>query len=415
MQASIISIGDEILIGQIINTNASWMAQRLNEIGVHVYEVVTVSDTADHITQAVDQALQQADIVLLTGGLGPTKDDITKKTLADYFESGMEFHQEILDDLNAYMQKRGRPMLESVKSLALIPSKCEVIRNLKGTAAAMLFEKEGKILVSMPGVPYEMKDFMERVVLDRIKQQFNTPTILHKTIICAGQGETVLAEKIKSVTESLPPHIKMAYLPNMGIVRLRLSGSGEHGATLQAEIEDYTQQVWDILHPKYAIGYDKDKLEEIIGQILLEKKATLSTAESCTGGLVAHKITSISGSSRYFEGGAVCYSNRMKQELLGVQTSTLEQFGAVSEACVKEMAQGAVKNFNTTYGVAISGIAGPGGGTPEKPVGTVWIGVADKDRVFAKKLSFPRTRELVTAVSATMALVFLRRFMLEIV
>ncbi len=415
MQASIISIGDEILIGQIINTNASWMAQKLNEIGVHVHEVITVSDTANHITQAVDQAFQKTDIILVTGGLGPTKDDVTKKTLADYFESDMTFHQDILNDLERYMQKRGRPMLDSIKSLALMPSKCEVIRNQKGTAAAMLFEKEGKILVSMPGVPYEMKDFMERVVLDRIKTQFNTPTILHKTIICAGQGETVLAEKIKSVTEALPPHIKMAYLPNMGIVRLRLSGSGQEETQLQAEINTYTQQIWDILHPKYAIGFHKDKLEAVVGKLLLEQNATLSTAESCTGGLVAHKMTTIAGSSRYFEGGAVCYSNRLKQELLGVKTETLEVHGAVSEACVKEMAQGAVKNFNTTYGVAISGIAGPGGGSPEKPVGTVWIGVANQERVFAKKLSLPRTRELVTAVSATMALVFLRRFMLGII
>ncbi len=415
IQATLITIGDEILIGQTIDTNSAFMAQRLNEIGVHVYEIISISDSANHIIQALDTALASSDIVLITGGLGPTKDDITKETLAKYFGSKLVLHQDILEEIEAYFKKRNRPMLESVKSLAMLPEKCEVIRNLKGTAAAMWFQQKEKAIISMPGVPYEMRDFMTRIIIPRLVEQFNTPTILHKRILCAGLGESIIAEKIKAIENSLPEHIKLAYLPTLGIVKLRLSARGTDVATLQEENNTFAQQIKNILYPKYAFGEDDAILEQTVGELLLEKNAKLGIAESCTGGLIARKITSISGSSRYFDGGVVAYSNRLKKQLLGVKAETLDREGAVSEATVCEMAKGTIEHLGVDYSIAVSGIAGPTGGTPEKPVGTIWAAVANKERVVAKKFQLARNRDLNVKVTTTLAVNLLRLLILDIV
>lgn len=414
MQATIITIGDEILIGQTIDTNSAWMGEKLNNIGVKVYEILSISDGKEHIIQAVDKALNDSEIVLITGGLGPTKDDITKKTLAEYFNTELVVDDTIMADLVAFYKKRQRPLLDSVKGMAYLPKDCEVIRNLKGTAAAMWFQRGDKVVVSMPGVPYEMKDFMRRVILPRIQTQFNTPIIIHQTTLCAGLGESIVAEMIKEVEDSLPDHIKLAYLPNLGILRLRLSASGQDEYKLKEEVSHYTNQIKAIMHPKYAFGHDRDTLVGVIGDLLKEKKATLSTAESCTGGLIAHQITSIPGSSAFFMGGAVTYSNDLKVKVLGVKQSTLEAHGAVSEETVKEMAQGAITQFDTDYSIAVSGIAGPGGGTPEKPVGTVWLAVASREKVVTRHYNFPASRAINIGISATMGLALVRRLIMEI-
>ncbi len=416
MQATLISIGDEILIGQIVNTNAAWMGQQLNWAGIKVHEVKVVSDQANHINNALDDALQNSEVVLITGGLGPTKDDITKVTLAKYFNSELVLNEEIWNDIKSYLVKRERPILDSIKSMAMLPEKCEVIRNLRGTAAAMWFEQEGtgKIVMSMPGVPHEMKDFMTRVVIPRLQEKFETPTIVHKVLMCAGLGEAIVAEKIKTVEESLPPHIKLAYLPSMGILRLRLSASGKEEEKIKAEVNKYAEALKTILAPKYIYGEDEELIATTIGKILKAQNATLATAESCTGGLIAHRITSISGSSAYFMGGVVAYSNEQKTNLLGVKPETLAAHGAVSEATVIEMVQGAIKNINVNYALSISGIAGPTGGTPNKPVGTVWIAVgsANSEKVFAQKLQLTQNRDVNVTLSTNLALAMLRRLLL---
>lgn len=414
MNCTLITIGDEILIGQTIDTNSAWMAKELNAIGVNVAEILSVSDSAAHITDALNRAYATSDIILITGGLGPTKDDITKNTLAAYFGVELVFSPDVWKEIEAYLLKRGLTTLDSIKSMAMLPANCEVIKNEKGTAAAMWFNERGKVLVSMPGVPHEMKDFMSRVVVPRLQQQFKLPGIVHKTIMCAGAGETILAEKIEDIENNLPPHIKLAYLPSYGIVKLRLTGRSTNLTKLQEEVNELSRQIDAILAPKYAFGYNDMELSEAIGLLLLQQNATMATAESCTGGLIAHQITSVAGCSRYYKGGVVSYSNELKQALLGVKPQTLAQYGAVSEETVCEMATGAIKQLQADYAVAVSGIAGPDGGTPEKPVGTVWIAVANKARVVAKKFNFARTRQLNIELSANIALNELRKLIIGI-
>lgn len=414
MKATLLTIGDEILIGQITNTNAVWMAQQLNAIGIAVYEMLSVSDDATHIKAAFDHALQTADIVLVTGGLGPTKDDITKTTLADYFGSRLVFDETIWADIASYMQRRGHPVLESAKIMAMIPDKCLALPNKHGLAPSMWFEPAGgKVLVSMPGVPQEMMKFMTLDVLPRLQAKFQLPVIVHYTIVAAGIAESSIAQKIADIEDHLPPHIKLAYLPAYGVVRLRLSGSGAQREVLTEEIEQAASAIWGRLYPKYAFGKGEDKLESVIGQLLLERNATLGLAESCTGGLIAHKITSVAGCSRYFQGSVVAYSYELKQSLLGVKPETLEQYGAVSEQTVCEMAQGTIRHLQTDYALAISGIAGPDGATPDKPVGTVWIAVANRQTVEAKRFDFGRTREINIQMSTMIALNELRKFIIS--
>ncbi len=390
--AEIITIGDEILIGQIVDSNSAWMAVELNKIGIKVKQISSVSDDAEHIMNALAEAESRADIILITGGLGPTKDDITKKTMAVYFHSSrMVNHQPTLDLVTTFFTRRNLPLTESNILQAQVPDNCEVLLNENGTAPCMLFRKGNKMFISMPGVPFEMMALMTDKVLPEISKQYQLPSIYHKSILTAGIGESFLADKIASVENSLPEYIKLAYLPKLGMVRLRLSSTVHASEELIQEIEDYALQIKNLI-PEFWIT-DKDiALEQAILQMMEAQNLSLSVAESCTGGFISHLFTQHAGSSAVFEGGGIVYSNKLKQSLLGVKEETLANFGAVSEETAIEMAKGAINNFATDYAIAVTGIAGPGGGTADKPVGTVWIAVANHYETIAQKFTFNNKR-----------------------
>lgn len=406
MLAEIITIGDEILIGQIVDTNSAWMGRELNKIGVSVKQITSVSDQAEHIINALNEAQTRADIILLTGGLGPTKDDITKLTLSKYFNMPLRQDQETLERVQTFFQKLNRPMLDINIKQADVPDGCEVIQNRNGTAPCMWFNVNGKIFVSMPGVPFEMMYLMEEEILPRLKENFDLPYIVHQTILTVGQGESYLAQQIEDIEDSLPSHIKLAYLPKLGQVRLRLSAIGKDENALKAEVAIYAQRI--VERAKDYVAAEEDvPLEKAILDLMRANHLTLSTAESCTGGYISHLITQHAGSSAVFAGGAVAYSYDLKETTLGVQHKTLTEFGAVSEQTVKEMAKGAVDKFKTDYSIAVSGIAGPDGGMPGKPVGTVWIAIGAKDKVVAKLFTFGIKRIQNIERSATAALTML--------
>lgn len=403
MLAEIITIGDEILIGQIVDTNSAWMAKQLNLIGVKVKQITSVSDDADHIIEALDAARKRAKIILLTGGLGPTKDDITKITLARYFNMALKRDEETLKQVEAIFARLKRPMIDLNRNQADVPEGCTVIQNKNGTAPCMWFEDKGTIFVSMPGVPFEMMYLMEDEILPRLKKLFKLPFIYHKTILTANIGESFLAQELEEIEDSLPANIKLAYLPKLGQVRLRLSTSGDDEESLKAAVDRFATKIMEKV--KSFVVIDEDiPMEKALLNLMEAKKLTLSTAESCTGGYIAHLITQHPGSSKVFEGGAVTYSYELKESVLGVNPETLKQYGAVSEETVREMAIGAVKHFNTDFAVAVSGIAGPDGGTPDKPVGTVWIALASKDQVIAKLFHFGDKRVQNIERSAAAAL-----------
>lgn len=403
MLAEIITIGDEILIGQIVDTNSAWMAKELNLIGVKVKQVSSVSDDALHIIEALQLAEKRADIILITGGLGPTKDDITKITLAKYFNMELKRDQATLDHVTNIFTRFNKPMIESNRKQADVPEGCTVIQNRNGTAPCMWFEERGKIFVSMPGVPFEMMYLMEEEILPRLKHAFKLPAIIHQTILTANIGESFLAVEIEGIEDSLPAHIKLAYLPKLGQIRLRLSGTGNDEVVLKEEVAFYAKQIIDKVR-KYVVA-DKDiALEKAILDVMEQHKFTLSTAESCTGGYIAQLITQHPGCSSVFVGGAVTYSNELKMSVLNVKKETLDIYGAVSEETVKEMAEGARINFKTDYAVSVSGIAGPDGGTPDKPVGTVWVAVASKRHVIARLFNFSNRRAQNIERSAVAAL-----------
>jgi nicotinamide-nucleotide amidase len=394
MLAEIITIGDEILIGQIVDTNSAFIAQKLNAIGVRVKQISSVSDDRQHILNALAEAHQRADIILITGGLGPTKDDITKKTLAEYFGVGLIENKESLQNVeNIFRRLRGasETLLDVNRQQALVPENCEVILNANGTAPGMWFNHDGKIYMSMPGVPHEMMYLMEEAVIPKLKATFNLPFIIHKTILTAGEGESYLAEKIADIENDLPSYIKLAYLPKLGQVRLRLSGYGEDETLLKNEVELFAKRLVERVG-RSVVAQEDIALEKAILNYMAEKGLTLSTAESCTGGYIAHLITQHAGSSKVFFGGAVSYSYELKESILGVKNETLWQYGAVSQETVTEMVQGALLNFKSDYAVAVTGIAGPDGGTPEKPVGTVWIGVANAQKTITRKFQFGNKR-----------------------
>ncbi len=412
MLAEIITIGDEILIGQIVDTNSAWMAQKLNLAGIKVKQITSVSDERNHILEALKQASLRADLILITGGLGPTKDDITKKTLCEYFKVGLRIDQDALENVKQIFSRYKSPMLETNFKQAEVLENCTTLLNKNGTAPGMWIEHEGKIFVSMPGVPFEMKYMMEEIVIPKIKETFRLPSILHHTIVTAGLGESLLADRISEIEDSLPSHISLAYLPKLGMVRLRLSGTGTDISQLTNEVTGYAKKIVTLLD-EYVISETDTAIEKVILDFMQARGLTLSTAESCTGGYISHLITQQPGSSKVFLGGGVSYSNDLKISMLGVSGETLKVFGAVSEETVREMALGAIKNFHSDYSISVSGIAGPDGGTPDKPVGTVWIGVAGKGKSIVKKFQFGNKRVQNIERSAISALALLYKLLKE--
>jgi nicotinamide-nucleotide amidase len=412
MRVHIITIGDEILIGQIVDTNSAWMATELNLVGAAIAEITSVGDGADEIRNALAHALPKADVVLLTGGLGPTKDDITKKTIADFLGVELAFHAPTYERLERFFERLGRKPTEAHRVQCWLPVNAEVLPNKMGTAPGMWFNYEGKVIVSMPGVPYEMKYLMSREVIPRLLTVFPGRPIFHRTLMTAGAGESQIAEQLEEIESSLPPHLKLAYLPNLGFVRLRISGSGPDAGQLQTEVDHQADrirlQLGDLIY-----GQDDQLLEIVIGHLLREHQLTIATAESCTGGYVAHQITSIAGSSDYFKGSIVAYANEVKQEVLGVRAETLETHGAVSEATVREMVSGALRVMKTDLAIAISGIAGPGGGTPDKPVGTIWMAVGNGQLTETFKLQAGKDRVKNIEYAGNYALNFIRRFIVK--
>lgn len=407
MIADIINIGDELLIGQVINTNASWMAERLNSIGIRVRQITAISDSGDHIKNAIDEAFRFSDLVILTGGLGPTKDDITKHVLAEYYKSQLVVHEPTLEQVEQFFKLRGRTITELNRRQAEIPECCEPLSNSSGTAPGMWFEKEGKILISIPGVPFEMRALMEDHILPRLASRINGDVILHKTVLTQGVGESFLADLIEAWEDALPANIRLAYLPQPGIVRLRLTATGNDREMVEQSISQQLESLLKLI-PGYVFGFDGDTLEGLIGKILINHTATICTAESCTGGYLAHMITRVPGSSDYFKGSVVAYSNELKTKLLGIDSVMIKKYGAVSREVVEAMAASARKLLNCTYALATSGIAGPAGGSDEKPVGTVWIAIAGPEGMNTKNFLFGNNRERNIHITALTALNMLR-------
>lgn len=411
---SIITIGDELLIGQVIDTNSAWMAQQLNKAGLWVQHRVAVGDVWEDIWQALDEEGARSHVVLITGGLGPTADDITKPLLCEYFGGKLVMDEATLQHVTYLFEqvfKRTGPLLERNRKQAEVPDVCTVLKNNNGTAPGMLFEKDGKIYISMPGVPHEMKGLMADHVLLLLKAKYALPFIDHRTALTVGMGESMLAELIKDWEEALPAFVKLAYLPNYGMVRLRLTASGEKETVekvLNEEFNTLKQLVNNIL-----VADEDIPMEQVVGRLLKKLNKTVTTAESCTGGNIAHLITSVPGSSAYFYGGVVSYDNRIKQQVLGVKAETLETFGAVSEETVREMVTGVLAAMQTDYAVAVSGIMGPDGGTPDKPVGTVWVAVGNHEKTDTKKLHFRFDRARNIELTSINALNLLRLFILQ--
>jgi len=413
MKIHIITIGDEILIGQIVDTNSAWMAGELNRIAARVSYIHSISDDGDAIRETLDRALEDADAVLLTGGLGPTKDDLTKKALADYFGVEFVFHEPTLVWIQALFERIGRPMkAEALHDQYLMPANAVILPNKMGTAPGMWFEHQGKVIVSMPGVPSEMKYLMRHEVLPKLKARFGGKPIQHRTILTVGEGETIIAGRVAAIEDQLPPHVKLAYLPAVGQVRLRLTGIADDAAALEQLLDEQAATITACLSD-IVYGFGDTTLEAAIGQMLLARSLTIGAAESCTGGHFSYSLTAIPGASAYFKGAVVAYDNAVKRSLLGVRAETLERYGAVSEQTVLEMAQGARELLQTDLAVSISGIAGPDGGTPEKPVGTIWMAIANKDAVTAPKIVRGKDRLSNIQYATIQALNMVRKLLAE--
>jgi nicotinamide-nucleotide amidase len=391
--AELLTIGDEILYGQIVDTNSQWMSVALSNAGIKVVRKTSVGDRADEILLAFAEAERRADIILITGGLGPTSDDLTKPCLAQYFNCELQMHEEALAEVTAFFTSRGRELTEVNRQQAALPSCCDKITNALGTAPGMWFSRNGKVFVSMPGVPHEMKRMMTDIIIPRLQKTFHPPHIHHQVIRTIGLGESFLAEKINDWEKALPPHVKLAYLPGLGEVKLRLTSSGESKETLRQETDALTASLRERIG-QFIYGYGEDPIEVAIGNILRERHLTISVAESCTGGYLSHLITSVPGSSEYFLGSMIPYAYEIKMRQLGVKPETLEKYGAVSEPTIIEMANIVRAKFSTDIGVATSGIAGPGGATADKPVGLVWIAYSDKHKTVTKKLQLSPDRTI---------------------
>jgi nicotinamide-nucleotide amidase len=405
---SIITIGDELLIGQTIDTNSAWMAQQLNAMGIWVHRRVAIGDVKEAILEALEKEGAVSDIVLITGGLGPTADDITKPVLTEYFGGKLVRDEITYRQVMEFFESRGLPMLQRNVDQSLVPDVCTVLHNTRGTAPGMWFEKDGRIYVSMPGVPHEMKGLMETHVLPKLRDYFNTPAVVHQTLITSGMGESFVAERLVDFEASLSPHIKLAYLPGYGLLKLRLTAQGADKVSTAAELSILFHQMKALL-PDITVADQDISMAEVIGRALMASHKTVGTAESCTGGYISHSMTLIPGSSAWYSGSIVSYSNEMKMQLLGVQSATLNAHGAVSEQVVLEMAAGALQRLKTDYIIAVSGIMGPDGGTPEKPVGTVWIAAGSVGNLVAVKFQLRYDRYSNIQLTAAYAMNELRK------
>lgn len=414
MKAAILTIGDEILIGQVTDTNATYMANALSSEGLEVVEHLSVADSGSGIRAGVDRALQQASVVLMTGGLGPTKDDITKKVLAEYFSTELVFHEESWQRLVAILQRFGREANDSHRQQCYLPASAEILTNKMGTAPGMLFQWQGKYIFSMPGVPYEMRYLVDQEVMPRLRalSQGEGSFLRSLTMLTAGEGESVLADRIADIEDNFPPHISIAYLPNLGTVRLRLSVRGHDEGRIAEELHYYQLLIAERLG-SLLFGYGDSNLAKALGELLLAKGQTVGTAESCTGGRIAQMITNNAGCSAYFQGSIVAYDNAVKQSLLQVAPETLAEHGAVSEATIREMITGGLQTLGTDLLIASSGVAGPGGGSPEKPVGTIWIAVGKRERTVTKLLKAGKDRTQNITFTAYQALNLARLFLEE--
>jgi nicotinamide-nucleotide amidase len=406
--AELLTIGDEILYGQIVDTNSQWMSVELDKIGIKIIRKTSVGDVEEEILTAFEEAEKRADIILITGGLGPTSDDLTKPLLAKYFQCDLKINEEALAEVTEFFKSRGRELTEINRLQAALPTACEKITNPVGTAPGMWFNKGNKVFMSMPGVPHEMKKMMTEQVLPRLSKKYQLPVIHHKVIRTIGVGESFLAEKIAEWEKALPAHVKLAYLPSLGEVKLRLTSFGNSLIALENETKNLTEKL-NALAGEYIYGYGDTSIEVVIGNTLREKKLTLSVAESCTGGYLSHLITSVPGSSEYFAGSIIPYAYEIKMRQLGVKPETLEKYGAVSEPTIIEMANIVRAKFNTDIGVATSGIAGPGGATPDKPVGTVWIAYSDKHHTITKKLQLSKDRTINIRMASMAVLNLIRQ------
>ena len=411
--ASIITIGDELLIGQVVDTNSAFIAQELNKAGVWVQRRVAVGDKKEEIIRALDEESRDTNIIIITGGLGPTADDITKPVLAEYFGGKLVINEEVKKHLvYLFEQVFRRPIIERNLKQAEVPDVCTVLPNARGTAPGMWFEKNGKVFVSLPGVPHEMKGLIVNEVIPRLQQAFKMPFISHRTLLTAGIGESYVAETIKDWEEKLPTHLKLAYLPNYGMVRLRITGWSEQKEQLEKELDDQFAQL-KVLVREWLVTDEDNTLQMALSKLLRSKNKTMATAESCTGGYIAHLITAIPGASNIYKGSIISYDNEIKIRELHVSPATLRNVGAVSEEVVKEMAAGALAQLNTDYVLAVSGIMGPDGGTPEKPVGTVWVAAGDREKLVTRMFQFRFDRDRNIEMTATQALNLLRKFIVD--
>lgn len=411
--ASIITIGDELLIGQVIDTNSAFISQELNKVGVWVKRRVAVGDSKEEIVRALNEESRDTNIIIMTGGLGPTADDITKPVLAEYFGGKLIMNEDVRKHLvYLFEEVFRRPLIERNLKQAEVPDVCTVLPNARGTAPGMWFEKDGKVYVSLPGVPNEMKGLIINEVLPRLQQSFTMPFISHRTMLTVGVGESYVAEMIKDWEEKLPAHLKLAYLPNYGMVRLRITGWSTNKEQLENELNTEFEQL-KILVREWLVTDEDQSLPLALSNLLRSKNKTMSTAESCTGGYIAHLITAYSGASNIYKGSVISYDNEVKIKSLQVSPATLQKVGAVSEEVVREMAAGVLATLNTDYTIAVSGIMGPDGGSPEKPVGTVWVAAGDRNKLVTQKFQFRWDRERNIEMTATQALNLLRKFIVE--
>lgn len=407
---TIITIGDELLIGQVVDTNSAFMARELNLHGMEVFRQMTIADTLEEINEGLTQALAHSDVVLMTGGLGPTKDDVTKKAIAEYFDVGMTFSEVTWERIQRFFKRFGRETTPAHREQCYMPANAELLTNKMGTAPGMWMEEEGKIVVSMPGVPYEMEYLLTNEVIPRLRERHELRPIAHRTILTIGEGESRLAAKIEDLEDQLPAHIQLAYLPNLGQVRLRLTGRGDNQEQLERDLQIHGDLIRERLR-EFVYGEGSTSIEAVLGEDLKAQGLTLATAESCTGGYIAHRITSVPGSSAYFQGSIIAYANQVKEQLLDVSPDTLASEGAVSEATVREMVSGVIDRLGVDVAIAVSGIAGPGGGTPDKPVGTIWIAVGNQDHTETLRIHGSKDRDKNIRYTASRALGLMWKFL----